>query len=132
MIPSKFSPFYLIRSSVINLESPFKRKYFLSDTLSSQSQGRLEHSEAVEFPFQTPSCYIFKNRPKLDSYKIKTFPDKVLFYMTYNQPYECNTILAAKELESRGWLYDEKSLKWISKTERGCQIFDPEIWEVVN
>jgi CCR4-NOT transcriptional regulation complex NOT5 subunit len=49
---------------------------------------------------------------------IKRAPEKILFYMFYNMPFERQQHDAAKELESRGWKYDETNMRW-SRNEGG-------------
>ena len=77
---------------------------------------------------------------------IKRAPEKILFYMFYNMPFERQQHDAAKELEARGWKYDETNMRWSrkeggqpqSKSGKGSQIsssamliFDPERWDVI-
>ena len=46
---------------------------------------------------------------------IKRAPEKILFYMFYNMPFERQQHDAAKELEARGWKYDETNMRWSRK-----------------
>lgn len=76
---------------------------------------------------------------------LKKVPERVLFYMFYNLPFDKQQLEAARELESRQWKYSEKNMRW-SRTEGGgttgsgrskqtipvsTVIFDPDSWEIV-
>ena len=38
--------------------------------------------------YKIPKCYIINKMPELNHERMKTLPDRVLFYMFYNQPHE--------------------------------------------
>ena len=81
---------------------------------------------------------------------LKRVPDKVLFYIFYNMPFDKQQIDAAKELESRGWKYTEKNMRWYRKevpsnsakgskqsqtsisSQGATQMFDPERWDIIS
>ena len=48
----------------------------------------------------------------------KKVPEKVLFYMFYNLPFDKQQLDAARELEARSWKYNDKYMRW-SKQEGG-------------
>jgi CCR4-NOT transcriptional regulation complex NOT5 subunit len=43
---------------------------------------------------------------------IKRAPEKVLFYIFYNMILDEKQVESAKELESRGWKYAPKEMRW--------------------
>ena len=65
-------------------------------------------------------------------------PEKVLFYMFYNMPFDRQQVEAAQELERRGWKYKEADMRWYKREVNASQVtavkhmFDPEKWEIVS
>lgn len=66
---------------------------------------------AIQFPESLKLNKQFEVSPQF----LKRVPDKVLFYIFYNMPFDKQQIDAAKELESRGWKYTEMSMRWYRK-----------------
>jgi CCR4-NOT transcriptional regulation complex NOT5 subunit len=71
------------------------------------------------------------------------FPEKVLFYIFYNLPYERAQMTAANELKSRRWSYSKSIMRWIKvpqvktkkshgrkspSSNKSVTVFNPETW----
>ena len=71
-----------------------------------------------------------ENAPDLSRGTIKHFPDKVLFFIFYNMHHERAQVDAAKDLENRGWSYDEETMTWYKKVAKSTNtiVFDPVHW----
>ena len=86
------------------------------------SLGENVESESFSHDFRLPKCYdmpklreIGKNKcPLLVSKdKCKQLPENVLFYIFYNIPHDRGQLNAAKELQSRDWIYLTDKMRWL-------------------
>lgn len=95
------------------------KQYF--DTINKSyhlsGQGDELHLESESFTqefsmppsYDHPNCNLSQVSPE----KARIMPEKVLFYMFYNLPFERAQLTAANELKSRRWSYSSSIMCWI-------------------
>jgi CCR4-NOT transcriptional regulation complex NOT5 subunit len=71
--------------------------------------------DCLEPDVQFPECLKTNRQFEVNANIVKRIPDKGLFYMFYNMPFDKQQVEAAKELEQRGWMYNESNMRWYRK-----------------
>lgn len=70
------------------------------------------------------------SKPKeLPDQELKSFSDSVLFYIFYNMPNDRTQILAALQLQDRGWVYVEEEMVWVKQSGIQFSRFNPYAWQ---
>lgn len=97
----------------------------------------------AEPEWDVPACYKHP-APRLHPGYLAKFKEETLFYIFYSMPQDEAQIIAADELNSRGWAWHKKFRCWLIKApnapcqkfargERGTFLFfDTSIWDVVQ
>ena len=112
--------------------------------LSGQGDDIHLESESFILDFSLPASYEYPNvgLGHFSHEKARMFPEKVLFYIFYNLPFERAQLTAANELKSRRWNYASSIMRWVKvapRTKRSNEkkspngsksviVFNPDSW----